>query len=62
VQKGAMNGTTHVGENATGLQYRRCKNGGGGTAEPEKGVLKVNIRGNDWNCKCNTVGETTCQC
>ena len=25
VQKGAMNGTTHVGENATGLQYRRCK-------------------------------------
>ena len=25
VPKGAMNGTTHVGENATGLQYRRCK-------------------------------------
>ena len=24
-KKGAMNGTTHVGENATGLQYRRCK-------------------------------------
>jgi hypothetical protein len=25
VQKGAMNGTNHVGEKATELQYRRCK-------------------------------------
>ena len=24
-EKGAMNGTTHVGEDATGLQYRICK-------------------------------------
>jgi hypothetical protein len=24
VQKGAMNEATHVGEKATGLQYRRC--------------------------------------
>jgi hypothetical protein len=51
-----MNGTTHVGENATGLQYRRCKNGGSGTAEPGMRILKVNIGGCDWRCKCNSVG------
>jgi hypothetical protein len=37
-------------------------NGGVSTAEPEKGVLKANIRGNDWKWKCNTAGETICQC
>jgi hypothetical protein len=37
-------------------------NGGVSTAEPGMGILKANIRGCDWKCKCNTVGETTCQC
>ena len=37
-------------------------NGGVITAEPRIGILKANIRGCDWECKCNTVGETTCQC
>ena len=37
-------------------------NGGVSTAEPEMGILKAKIRGCDWECKCNTVGETTCQC
>jgi hypothetical protein len=37
-------------------------NGGVSTAEPEMGILKVEIRGYDWECKCNTAGETTCQC
>jgi hypothetical protein len=55
-KRGAMNGTTHVGENATGLQYRRCKNGGWGTAEPGMRILKANIRGCDWRCKCNSMG------
>ena len=55
-KKGAMIETTHVGENATGLQYRRCKNGGWGTAEPGMRILKANIRGCDWRCKCNSVG------
>jgi hypothetical protein len=61
-KRGAMIETTHVGENATGLQYRICKNGGVGTAEPGMRILKVNIRGCDWRCKCNSVGWTTCQC
>ena len=46
-KKGTMNGTTHVGEDTTGLQYRICKNGGVGTAEPGMRILKVNIRGCD---------------
>jgi hypothetical protein len=37
-------------------------NGGVSTAEPGMGILKANIRGCDWECKCNTAGETTCQC
>jgi hypothetical protein len=37
-------------------------NGGVSTAEPGMGILKAKIRGCDWKCKCNTVGETTCQC
>jgi hypothetical protein len=37
-------------------------NGGVGTVEPGMRILKVNINGCDWKCKCNTVGETTCQC
>jgi hypothetical protein len=37
-------------------------NGGVGTAEPGMRILKANIRGCDWKCKCNTAGETTCQC
>ena len=57
-----MNGTTHVGENATGWQYPKNANGGVSTAESEMGILKAKIRGCDWECKCNTVGETTCQC
>jgi hypothetical protein len=61
VQKGAMNGTTHVGENATGYSTEDA-NGGVSTAEPGMGILKANIRGCDWKCKCNTAGETTCQC
>jgi hypothetical protein len=36
--------------------------GGVSTAELEKGILKANIRGNDWTFKCNIAGETTCQC
>ena len=35
--------------------------GGVSTAEPGMGILKANIRGCDWRCKCNTAGETTCQ-
>jgi hypothetical protein len=31
-------------------------NGGLGTAEPGMRILKANIRGCDWKCKCNTVG------
>jgi hypothetical protein len=37
-------------------------NGGVSTAEPGMGILKANIRGCDWKCKCNTAGKTTCQC
>ena len=37
-------------------------NGGVGTAEPGMRILKANIRGCDWKCKCDTVGKTTCQC
>jgi hypothetical protein len=37
-------------------------NGGMGTVEPEMRILKANIRGCDWKCKCNSTGETTCQC
>jgi hypothetical protein len=37
-------------------------NGGVGTVELEMRILKANIRGCDWKCKCNTAGETTCQC
>jgi hypothetical protein len=55
-KRGAMNGTTHVGENATGLQYRDAKMEVWGTAEPGMRILKVNIRGCDWRCKCNSVG------
>jgi hypothetical protein len=36
--------------------------GGVSTAELGMGILKANIRGCDWKCKCNTAGETTCQC
>jgi hypothetical protein len=36
--------------------------GGVSTAEPGTGILKANIRGCDWKCKCNTARETTCQC
>jgi hypothetical protein len=36
--------------------------GGVSTAESERGILKANIRGYDWKCKCNSAGETTCQC
>jgi hypothetical protein len=35
--------------------------GGVSTTEPGMGILKANIRGCDWRCKCNTAGETTCQ-
>jgi hypothetical protein len=38
------------------------ENGGVGTAEPGIRILKANIRGCDWKCKCITAGETTCQC
>jgi hypothetical protein len=44
-----MNGTTHVGESATGWQYLRC-NGGVGTVESEMGILEANVRGCDWRC------------
>jgi hypothetical protein len=37
-------------------------NGGVGTVEPGMRILKSNISGRDWKYKCNTVGETTCQC
>jgi hypothetical protein len=37
-------------------------NGGVGTAESGMRILKANIIGCDWKCKCNTAGETTCQC
>jgi hypothetical protein len=37
-------------------------NGGVSTAEPGMMLLKENIRGCDWKWKCNTSGETTCQC
>jgi hypothetical protein len=33
-----------------------AKNGGWGTAEPGMRILKANIRGCDWRCKCNSVG------
>jgi hypothetical protein len=36
-------------------------NGGVSTAESEVSILKAKIRGGDWECKCNTAGETTCQ-
>ena len=36
--------------------------GGVSNAEPGMGILKANIRGCDWKCKCNRAGETTCQC
>jgi hypothetical protein len=31
-------------------------NGGVGTVELGIRILKANIRGCDWKCKCNTVG------
>jgi hypothetical protein len=37
-------------------------NGGVSTTESGKMILKANIRGCDWKWKCNTTGETTCQC
>jgi hypothetical protein len=36
------------------------ENGGVGIAESGMGILKENIIGCDWKCKCETAGNTIC--
>jgi hypothetical protein len=42
-----MNGTNHVGENATRWQYLKCS-GGDSTADPDVRFLQENVKGCDW--------------
>ena len=46
VPRGDMNGKTHVGESAIGLQYPKCS-GGDSIVEPDIGTLKENFKGCD---------------